>query len=76
MKSKTVTLLLCFFFGYLGIHRFYLNQTALGVIYLLTGGLFGIGWIVDFIGFAIMPTERFNAKYNMWHVLEKFIPKK
>lgn len=49
LKSKTVTLLLCIFLGALGIHRFYVGKTGSGILYLLTGGLFGIGWIIDII---------------------------
>ena len=42
-------LLIAIIMGWLGGYRFYKKQTALGVIYLLTGGLFGIGWIIDII---------------------------
>ncbi len=48
-KSKVVAALLCFFFGGLGVHRFYVGKVGTGVLWLLTGGLFGIGAIVDFI---------------------------
>lgn len=48
-KSRTVALILCILFGYLGIHRFYLRQTGMGVLYLCMFGLFAIGWIVDII---------------------------
>lgn len=47
-KSKLITLLLCFFLGYLGLHRFYAGKIGTAIIWLLTAGLFGIGWIVDF----------------------------
>jgi TM2 domain-containing membrane protein YozV len=47
MKSKGIAYLLWFFLGVFGIHKFYLDKIAVGIIYLLTGGLFLIGWIYD-----------------------------
>ena len=51
-KSKNTALLLCFFLGALGIHQFYVGKTGKGILYLLTGGLFGIGWLIDLFAIA------------------------
>ncbi len=48
-KSKLVVGLLCFFLGWLGVHRFYTGHILIGIIQLLTGGLFGIWVIIDLI---------------------------
>lgn len=56
MKSKLITTLLCGFLGGLGIHRFYLGKIGTGILWILTGGLWGIGTIVDMVYLALDKT--------------------
>ena len=51
-KSRAAALLLCFFFGVFGGHRFYVGKIGTGILYLLTGGCFGIGWLIDMVTIA------------------------
>tara|TARA_B110000116_G_C16207953_1_gene303838 strand:- start:60 stop:374 length:315 start_codon:yes stop_codon:yes gene_type:complete len=48
-KSGIVALILNFFFGYLGVHRFYSGHIGIGIIQLLTFGGCLIWAIVDFV---------------------------
>ena len=52
MKSKTTALILSILVGGLGVDRFYLGYTGMGVLKLLTGGCFGILWIIDIVNIA------------------------
>jgi TM2 domain-containing membrane protein YozV len=36
-----------FFLGIVGAHRYYMGKIGTGILYTLTGGLFGIGVLVD-----------------------------
>ncbi|HMQ48984.1 MAG TPA: NINE protein [Saprospiraceae bacterium] len=79
MKKKSVAGILALFMGIFGVHRFYLGQRFLGVVYfLLTCFLFvisfeehmpailpmGILGFIDAILFLAMPKEDFDARYN------------
>ena len=48
-KNRTAALLLNIFLGEFGIHRFYVGKVGTGILYLCTGGLLGIGYIIDLI---------------------------
>jgi TM2 domain-containing membrane protein YozV len=44
----SVAWLLQTFLGIFGLHRFYMGKWLTGLLYLLTGGLFLLGWLYDF----------------------------
>lgn len=60
-KNKTVALVLCIFLGYFGAHYFYAGRSGMGLLYLFTVGLFGIGWLVDIFRIC---ANRFNDRYG------------
>lgn len=64
MKDKNVAGILALFFGWLGIHRFYLGQIGLGILYMF---FFWVSWIIaliDAIAFFAMDKVEFDEKYN------------
>ena len=62
--SKTEAVLITFFLGELGVHRFLSGCSGTGIIWHLTCGVFGIGWLVDFI---MVLTGKFTDKNgNVW----------
>ena len=61
-KSKSTALILCILLGYLGAHHFYVGKVGMGILYLFTMGLFGIGWIIDIVMIA---TGSFKDKSNL-----------
>ncbi len=44
----SIAWLLQTFLGIFGVHRFYLRKWLTGLLWLVTGGLFLIGWLYDF----------------------------
>ena len=54
-KNKWVALLLCIFLGFLGGHKVYEGKIGMGILYLFTVGLFGIGVFIDFISLLFKP---------------------
>ena len=48
-KSRLVALLLCWFLGWLGLHRFYVGKTGTGILMIVTFGGFGLWILFDLI---------------------------
>lgn len=63
-KSQLTAVLLCFFLGGLGIHRFYLGYTWQGVVQLLTLGGLGIWALIDFIRILTGDLQPKNGSYS------------
>lgn len=54
-KDKWIAFVLCLLVGCYGVHKFYEGRILMGLLYLFTGGLFGIGWLVDCIVLLCKP---------------------
>lgn len=54
-KSRILAILLCCvgFVGVGGLHRLYVGKLGTGILWIITGGFFGIGTIVDLITLAL-----------------------
>ncbi len=60
-KSFTTALILSIFLGYFGVDRFYMGYVGLGILKLITGGGFGIWWLIDVIMIATKSLKDSNG---------------
>ena len=66
MRNRLVALILTFFAGAFGIHKFYLGENFAGIMYFI------FSWTLiptvlaffEFLGLAFMSDEAFNRKFN------------
>src|SRR6478752_3408657 len=76
--SKTIGYLL-WIFGFVGAHRFYFGKPVSGAIWFFTGGLFGVGWLIDLFLIPSMDrqaADRFAAgyyDYSVAWILQSFL---
>jgi TM2 domain-containing membrane protein YozV len=69
MKDRVTALLVCFFVGGFGIHKFYLGKNTEGIIYLIFSWTFipSIFAFFEFFGLCFMSDREFNARFNYNH---------
>jgi len=66
MKTKGTAYLLWFLsiFGWLGFHHFYMGKIGKGILWILTGGVFGIGSLIDLFTLGGQ-VESYNTKQEL-----------
>ncbi len=64
MKDKTTAGILALTLGVFGVHRFYLRQTFLGIVYIFLPPISAILGFIDGIRLLTMDQDDFDAKYN------------
>lgn len=50
VQSSLLKLILCVLGGWFGLHKFLKGEIFWGIVYAVTGGIFGIGYAIDIIG--------------------------
>jgi hypothetical protein len=66
-RSRLVALLLCFFVGVLGVHRFYVGKIGTGILMIVTVGGLGLWVLIDFIMIVVGSfTDKEGRKLLIW----------
>ncbi len=61
-KEYIIVLLLCFFFGMLGAHRFYTKKNVTGLLMLLSLGGLGVWYLFDLGAILLMKFKNKKGK--------------
>ena len=66
----------CLLLGWLGVHKFLEKDIGMGVLYLFTFSLFGIGWVIDIIRYlvAALKGERIQGKKSITYDMNVPLP--
>lgn len=62
-KNFVATILLCFFLGGLGVHRFYVGKIGTGILQIVTLGGLGVWVLIDLI---MIGTGNFKDKDGLF----------
>jgi TM2 domain-containing membrane protein YozV len=66
-KKRLIACLLCFFLGFLGIHRFYVGKIGTGILMIVTFGGLGIWALIDLIMILIGKfSDKEGKKLENW----------
>ena len=68
MRNRTAAILICFFGGYFGVHKFYLGKNVQGILYLI------FSWtcipalisFFEFLGLCFMSDREFDVRFNYY----------
>lgn len=79
MDNKTTTnriikCLIVWFFGVFGAHKFIEHKYVMGIMYVLTGGIFGMGYLLDVVLSIInifSPLKYFESAYQVDEVVDE-----
>ena len=63
-KFILIKLIICLFAGYLGVHKFMEGRIISGILYIFTGGLFGVGIVIDVVKYIIQLTHSGTTQGN------------
>ena len=73
MRNRTAAILICFFGGGFGIHKFYLGKHVQGIIYLLFcwTAIPSLIAFFEFLGLCFMSDREFDARFNYNQALDR-----
>lgn len=52
-KAALMDLIICVLGGWFGLHKFFKGEIFWGIVYAVTGGIFGIGYVIDIVFSAL-----------------------
>lgn len=64
-QNPWIKLLICYFTGIFGVHKFIEKKIGMGILYLCSFGLFGIGWIIDTIKYLVAAIKSTIGTYEV-----------